>query len=71
MPNIPHDVWLYIAQFIPDSSLRDMFSVNRSLFDIAMNLRYGEVKFTKFGEELMFVLARLKCVYFTNRFKFP
>lgn len=57
---LPHDLWLHVARFIPDRTLRGLLTVNASFFDIAMDVRYREVHFTAFGDELLFALVRLK-----------
>jgi hypothetical protein len=41
---IPVDIWLLIAEFIPESTLRKLYAVNRVFFDIAMDLRYRKLE---------------------------
>lgn len=40
MVDLPYDLWYQIAQFIPRRELRNLYSVNRTLYDIAMDERY-------------------------------
>ncbi|KAL0959272.1 hypothetical protein HGRIS_014543 [Hohenbuehelia grisea] len=40
---VPHDIWLYIASFLPIRAVRNLYSVNSSFFDIAMDARYRQV----------------------------
>jgi len=61
LPEIPPEIWLHIAQFIPGISLRDMISVNSVFFDLAMNERYSEVSINfTFNEKKL--LDRLRFV---------
>jgi len=41
--DLPYDIWSQIASDLPDSHVESLYAVNRSLFDIAMDLRYQEV----------------------------
>jgi hypothetical protein len=43
MTRIPRDIWLYIADFIPDSDLEDLLTLNSVFFDLAMTARYKMV----------------------------
>ena len=65
MVDIPSDVWLYIAQFIPAIVLRDMISVNSVFFDLAMDERYREVSINFTSNETR-MLSRLRFVEFNN-----
>jgi hypothetical protein len=62
MIDIPHDIWLHIAQFIPLLVLRNMFSLNRTFFDIVMDLRYQQVSFAYLNTRMIRTLVRLKYV---------
>jgi len=57
---IPHEIWLHIAKFIPENSLRGLYSVNSSFFDIVMNVRYREVEFIDFDSAMLKKFNRLK-----------
>jgi hypothetical protein len=41
--DLPFDVWLHIASFIPAEQLRTLCEVDRTFFNLAMNIRYKEV----------------------------
>jgi hypothetical protein len=63
MIDIPRDIWLRVAQFIPDNSLKELLTVNAAFFDMAMNARYQDVFFYDLGnEKRMRWYARLKYV---------
>jgi hypothetical protein len=57
---LPYEIWLHIATFIPPALLRNLYSVNRSFFDIAMNARYNEVQFVDFDAVMLKKFNRLK-----------
>ena len=44
-PIIPPELWLRVAQFIPASVLRNLYSVNPVFLDLALNERYREINF--------------------------
>ena len=56
---IPRDVWLYLAQFIPDDDLRKMITLNSAFFDLGMNARYRDVRLHFLGEQEIKHLVRL------------
>jgi hypothetical protein len=62
MPSdIPLDILLRIAQFIPEHRLKNMLTVNSAFFDLAMNARYRHVSFYDLGnEKVMRRLNRLR-----------
>ena len=65
---IPHEIWLHIAQFIPETSLQNLYTINRSFFEIAMNARYREVHFSNFDSAMFWKFHRLKyTIYFHSR----
>lgn len=37
---LPFDVWEHIARYLPDDQLEELYSLNRSLFQLAMSIRY-------------------------------
>ena len=39
------DVWMLIVQYLPAQRVRSLYSVNRALFDIALDLRYKHTSF--------------------------
>ncbi|PBK99581.1 hypothetical protein ARMGADRAFT_1008108 [Armillaria gallica] len=56
----PYDIWLNIAHFIPPLVLENLFSVNRVLFHLAMEQRYGQVSFAYLSKKMLRLLVRLK-----------
>ena len=43
VPIVPPEIWLRVAQFIPTSVLRNLYSVNRIFLDLALNERYNDI----------------------------
>jgi hypothetical protein len=43
MMYLPFDVWLHIASFIPAEQLQTLYRVDRTFFDLAMDIRCKEV----------------------------
>lgn len=62
MKDIPHDIWLHIAEYIPALVLRNLLIVNRSFFDIAMDCRYRQMSFVYLDNRMVRNLVRLKYV---------
>ncbi|KAF8150080.1 hypothetical protein B0H34DRAFT_666642 [Crassisporium funariophilum] len=61
MTDIPPEIWLHIAKFIPDKTLGGMIGVNSVFFDVAMDIRYKEVVIeTKRRKAAMTTLQRLR-----------
>jgi hypothetical protein len=60
--DIPDDIWSYIAEMLPLNTLRDMLTVNRVFFEMAMNARYREVSFLHIDSNTIKLLQRLKYV---------
>ena len=56
----PHKIWVLIAQFLPALVVRDLISLNSSLFNIAMDCRYRQICFAYLGNRMLRTLARLK-----------
>ena len=42
MANLPFEIWLLIVQHLPAHQVRNLYSVNRALFNIALDLRYQD-----------------------------
>jgi len=57
--DIPADIWLHVAKFIPDDILQNMLGVNRLFLDLAMDVRYREVSLKSICPATMRALARL------------
>ncbi|KAF5378594.1 hypothetical protein D9615_007163 [Tricholomella constricta] len=58
--DIPADIWLYIAQFIPSITLRNLYSLNSLFLDLALNERYKEVNFLQINQKTIAFLEHLK-----------
>src|SRR6266540_823386 len=43
MTELPYEIWLLIVEYLPDHQVRRLYSVNRALFNIALDLRYKAV----------------------------
>jgi hypothetical protein len=50
--DIPRDIWLYIADFIPDGNLEGLLTLNSVFFDLAMSARYRMVTLSLDGSTL-------------------
>ncbi|KAJ7595966.1 hypothetical protein C8J56DRAFT_392555 [Mycena floridula] len=59
MDQVPEDVWRCIAEEIPIHQLMDLYEVNHFFFELAFNLRYGELKFSKLDKPTSNLLGRL------------
>lgn len=44
LSQLPLEVWLLIAEHIPEDTLKNLYGVNRLFFDLAMGVRYRVVK---------------------------
>jgi len=60
VPYIPHDVWVYIAQFLPLDVSKKLIRVNKAFYEVGMNARYREVRFTNSDVNMFKTLDRLK-----------
>ena len=64
MAHIPDDVWMHIAQFIPEDDLKTLFSVNRAFFHLSMNARYHTVVLRVMDLDTFKLVLRLQSVSF-------
>ena len=66
--DIPDDIWRIIANCILQSGtaqdLYRLISVNRSLFNVVLDMKYGEVRWTKLDWTVVRLLGRLQYVGF-------
>ncbi|KAF8653604.1 hypothetical protein AX16_003848 [Volvariella volvacea WC 439] len=58
-PDLPVDVWLYIAQFLPQQDLKVMLAVNSLFYNIAMDARYRDVFLRERNEATIWLVHRL------------
>ena len=49
VPTLPPELWLMIAQFIPSSVLRNLYSVDPVFLDLALNDRYSDITVEECG----------------------
>ena len=60
--DIPTEILLHISKYIPDDTLKEMLAVNRAFYDLAMNLRYGDMLIATREINTLKHLLRLQCV---------
>ncbi|KAF5379535.1 hypothetical protein D9615_006542 [Tricholomella constricta] len=60
MVDLPHEIWLHIAHFIPASVLEGLISVNSTFYDIAMDCRYRQISFAFLDHRMLRNIVRLK-----------
>ena len=53
MQDFPYDIWWLIASYLPVKEVKLLYSVNRSLFNISLDLRYPEVCLSTHPNELV------------------
>lgn len=56
---LPSEIWLHIAQFIPPEQIRVMLGVNQVFFYLAMDERYRSLSIASLDANLMRLLVRL------------
>ncbi|KAF9468423.1 hypothetical protein BDZ94DRAFT_1318071 [Collybia nuda] len=59
-PDIPTDIWLYISYFIPHKELRDLYSVNSTFLQLALNERYQDVDFLQVNPRTLRFLEHVR-----------
>lgn len=68
--DIPDEIWRLIANHILQSGtshdLYRLISVNRTLFNVALDMKYGEVRWTKLDWTVVRLLGRLQYVGLIN-----
>ena len=68
--DIPDDIWRIIANHILQSEtsndLYRLISVNRTLFNVVLDMKYGEVRWTKLDRTVVRLLGRLQYVGLVN-----
>ena len=67
IPRIPPEIWLQVAQFLPDNCLQKLFTVNNAFLQAAMDARYRTVTLFKLVldgpgmDKTLQRLSRLRC----------
>jgi len=61
MIDIPRDIWLHIADFIPEPDLHGMITLNSTsvFFELGMEARYREVSISYLGDKIVRKRVRL------------
>ncbi|KAH9481253.1 hypothetical protein JR316_0005775 [Psilocybe cubensis] len=68
MANMPPDIWLYVADFIPDKVIYQLRCVNSVFLELAINIRWKEVTIsTKQIYEAKKILDRISDPYISVR----
>ncbi|KAJ7170789.1 hypothetical protein C8R43DRAFT_981070 [Mycena crocata] len=60
MPEIPTEIWLYIASFIPNDDLPALMGVNILFYNLALDIRYRQVRIGTVSASTERLLHRLK-----------
>jgi len=58
--DLPEDVWRDIISFLPTELVLQMISVNRTFFNVALDMKYREVAWTKLDNGFLNILHRLQ-----------
>jgi len=65
-PSLPPELWCHIASFLTPKTLQHAKSINRVLFDLAMNERYRAVRIEEASGNLGHVLEVLRSVLYIS-----
>ncbi|KAG6865971.1 hypothetical protein C0991_009973 [Blastosporella zonata] len=60
MLQLPVEIWLHIAKFLPDDTLRGLLVINGLFFDLAMDIRYREVELYDVTPNALKILSQLR-----------
>lgn len=60
MPEIPAEMWLYIASFLPNNELLPLMGVNIYFYNHALQLRYGTIRVESVNAYTVRLLDRLR-----------
>lgn len=70
-PDLPLELWLHVLGLLPKHYLRKMMGINRTLFELAMNEMYQEIRFIEDGQDMARILDQLKYVHYCFDFIQP
>jgi hypothetical protein len=59
-PDLPVELWLHLLDLLPKSYLRKMMGINRTLFELAMNEVYQEIRFIEDGRDMTRIFHQLR-----------
>jgi hypothetical protein len=62
MPELPHDVWMQIAGLLTVDHLLTLVAVNRSFYDIVLDMRYREIHWVRLDKDMLRTLVCLQYV---------
>ena len=51
-PDLPLELWLEILSYLPRSALHRMIGINRTLFELALDEKYEEIRFLADNTEM-------------------
>ncbi|KDR72860.1 hypothetical protein GALMADRAFT_228550 [Galerina marginata CBS 339.88] len=66
-PDLPAELWLEIIAHLSRGALHKMMGVNRTLFELAMDDIYEEVRFISIDEEMLRVFQQIQSRVVANR----
>ncbi|KAJ3711823.1 hypothetical protein DFJ43DRAFT_85258 [Lentinula guzmanii] len=58
--SLPNDVWLQIIEYMSPLAIQELYSVNSTFFNVAMDQRYQQISFSYLSRKMIWILARLK-----------
>ncbi|KAF9268687.1 hypothetical protein L218DRAFT_852688 [Marasmius fiardii PR-910] len=58
--SLPQDIWLHIASYIPPLQLEDLYSVNQTFFNLAMDQRYHQISLSYLTRKTIRILERIR-----------
>ncbi|KAF9467596.1 hypothetical protein BDZ94DRAFT_968545 [Collybia nuda] len=65
--DLPVELWLHILELLPKHYLRKMMGINRTLFELATNDMYQEIRFIDDGKEMVRIFDQLKYPHISRR----
>jgi hypothetical protein len=60
VPDLPVELWLYILSMVPGHHLRKLIGINRTLFTMAIDEIYQEIRFINDDKRMLDVFQQLK-----------
>jgi hypothetical protein len=62
MSEIPTEIWLYIASFIPNDEILEFTGVNIHFYNLALEIRYSTIRIESVNLYTEKLLHRLRCI---------
>jgi hypothetical protein len=66
MPELPHDVWTQIAGLLTVDHLFTLVAVNRSFYNIVLDMQYSEIHWVRLDKDMLRTLVRLQCASYLD-----